>query len=71
MKKSVILAFSAGVSLAAFAAAPAFADGMSQRGSTYTSIPTFGGFYIGGHVSILSGAGASSTLLDDGDPAEK
>jgi len=71
MKKSVILAFSAGVSLAAcFAAAPAFADGMSQRGS-YTTIPTFGGFYIGGHVSILSGAGASSTLLDDGDPAEK
>jgi outer membrane immunogenic protein len=72
MKKSAALAFSVGVGLAAYCAGgSALADGMSQRGSTYTSIPTFGGFYIGGHVSILSGSGATSTLLDDGDLTEK
>jgi outer membrane immunogenic protein len=71
MKKSVVLAFSIGVSLGGcFAAGTALADGMSQRGSAYTTVPTFGGFYIGGHVSILTG-GPTSTLLDDGDPAEK
>jgi outer membrane immunogenic protein len=73
MKKSAALAFSVGVGLAAYCTGgSALADGMSQRGSGYTSIPTFGGFYIGGHVSLLGrDGGPTSTLLDDGDPAEK